>query len=100
MADATRTQTTTSDAPNGRINEPDIGRAEHVPWRIGTDGYGRVLREGRGGEVNRRRRLRLRFSSSDRSTRRQEDGILRLTLVRSSLLGDEQTVAAYRLSEY
>jgi hypothetical protein len=37
-----------------------------------------MLREGRGGEINRRRRMRLRFGADDGSTDREEDRVLRL----------------------
>ena len=50
-------------------------------WRTGTDGYRRVLREGRGTEIDRRRRMRLRFGAS---AGRKQDGMLRLDVVNRS----------------
>jgi hypothetical protein len=49
-------------------------------WRTGTDGYRRVLREGRGSEIDRWRRMRLRVRIAAGNASREENWLLRLTL--------------------
>lgn len=66
-------------------------------WRTRTDRRGRLLRAGRGGEVHRRRRMRLRV----RAGSLKEDGMLRVldklrhrvTVAEDGLLAVERTIS-------
>lgn len=70
-------------ARTSRVNDPDTRRPEYVLWRARTDGRGCLLRTRCGGEVQRRRRLRLRFHPGNGSTGGQDDRMLWVILFSS-----------------